>query len=108
VIGRTGGDDFWAGISIGYVFFKEKVCFCLLQLLRKSDFPPPTIKPDIWPPPTYQNRTTFLPKWFETEVIMVLTKKKLFFIHATLEVTKYYLKSSQNHAISQNAKTDHG
>ena len=73
--------------------------FCLLQLSRKSDFPPPTIKPDIWSPPTYQNRTTLLLEWFETEVIAGLTIF-LFFICATLEVTKYHLESSQNHDIS--------
>ena len=51
---------------IVYHWNKQKVYF--VQLSQKSNFYPPTIKPDIWPPPTHRNRATFLHKWFDAKV----------------------------------------
>ena len=53
-------------------FCKRKSLLYLLQFSRKFNFPPPTTKPVVWPPPILQNRSTFLPYWFEDEVTMVL------------------------------------
>ena len=62
----------WAHHNWKVFFLIGKSLLCLSQLSWKSNFPPPTIKPVVWPPPILQNRSTSLPVWFKDEVTMVL------------------------------------